>query len=70
MKRQYWIASVYLVFLVTGIPWYWPDNTTSLVLGLPVWFFVAILVSICASLFTAFILLRYSWDTEIKPDEE
>lgn len=69
MKRQYWIITVYIVFLVSGIPWYWPDNTTYLVLGLPVWFFVAILVSTFASLFTAFILLRYSWDTEIKPDE-
>jgi len=70
MKRQYWIIAVYLLFLVSGIPWYWPDDTTSLIFGLPAWFVVAILVSICASFFTAFILLRYPWNSDVKPDEE
>lgn len=70
MKRQYWIFAVYFLLLVSGIPWYWSDSNTSLVFGLPLWFVVAILVSICASVFTAYILLRYSWNTEVNPDEE
>jgi len=69
MKRQYWILAVYFLLVVTGIPWYWPDYVSLLVLGLPVWFFVTILISFCASVFTAFILLRYSWKLEEKPDE-
>lgn len=69
MQRQYWILAVYFLLVVTGIPWYWPDDVSRLVLGLPAWFFVTILVSFCASVFTAFILLRYPWKTEEEPDE-
>jgi hypothetical protein len=70
MKRQYWIVAVYFVFIVVGIPWYWPDNTTALILGLPIWFVVAIGVSICTSIFTAFLLLRYPWNTDVELDDE
>lgn len=70
MKRQHWILTVYLLLLVLGIPWYWPDNITTLVFGLPLWVFVAILVSVCASIFTAFILLSFSWNTDIDSNEE
>ena len=69
MKRQYWILAVYFLFLVTGIPWYWSDDVSRLVLGFPVWFFVAIIVSIATSVFTAFILLRYPWKIEEESDE-
>lgn len=70
MKRQYWILAVYFLLLVSGIPWYWPGDTTSLVFGLPAWFVVAIIVSVCTSFFTAYILLRYSWDTDGKSEED
>ena len=69
MKRQYWILAVYFLLVVIGIPWYWPDDVSRLVLGLPVWFFVAILVSVCASVFTAFLLLRYPWKIEEETEE-
>ena len=69
MKRPYWICAVYFVLVVIGIPWYWPDESTPLILGLPLWVVIAIAVSICASMFTAFLLLRYPWDTDVTPDE-
>ena len=70
MKRQYWILAVYFLFLVVGIPWYWSDSNVALVFGMPLWFIVAIVVSVFVSIFTAYILLRYPWDTEVKSDEE
>jgi hypothetical protein len=69
MKRPYWICAIYFVLLVIGIPWYWPEESTSFVLGLPLWVVIAIAVSICASMFTAFLLLRYPWDTDVTQDE-
>lgn len=69
MKRPYWICAVYFVLLVIGIPWYWSGESTPLVLGLPLWVIIAIAVSICASMFTAFLLLRYPWDTDVTSDE-
>jgi hypothetical protein len=33
-------------------------------MGLPLWVLISIIASIGASFFTAFILLRYTWDKE------
>jgi hypothetical protein len=64
MKRHYWIIVVYIFLITVGVPWYWPDNINYMVIGLPLWVLIAIIISICASFFTAFILLRYKWDIE------
>ena len=69
MKGKYWIIAVYLVLLVIAIPWYWPNDISLIVFGFPVWVFVAILVSLITSIFTAFILLRYSWSESTDLDE-
>ena len=69
MKRSYWIITVYLVLLVIAIPWYWSDDSQLIIFGFPVWVFVAILVSLITSIFTAFILLRYPWSESIESDE-
>ncbi len=69
MKRPYWICAVYVVLVVIGIPWYWQEESTLTVMGLPLWVVIAIAVSICASMFTAFLLLRYPWDMDVKLDE-
>ena len=69
MKKEVWISAVYLLLLIIAIPWYWPEDTQALVLGLPVWVFVAIVVSVITSVFTAFILVRYSWNTDIDKDD-
>jgi hypothetical protein len=69
MKRRYGILTVYFLLVVTGIPWYWPKGNDVILFGFPAWVFVAILVSACASVFTAFILLRYPWKTEEGTDE-
>ncbi len=64
VDRRAWIGLVYFFLLVLGIPWYWPADTTVIVFGLPIWVLVAILFSLATSIFTAFLLLRYSWKTE------
>lgn len=57
------------MLLIIAIPWYWPKDSSLMILGLPAWVFVAILVSLCTSVFTAFLLLRYPWQTELNDDE-
>lgn len=63
------IIAVYIILLIFAIPWYWPKNTDLIIFGLPVWVFVAILVSLFTSIFTAFLLWKYPWDIEIDEDE-
>ena len=70
IKRQYWIITVYFILVIIGIPWYWQDNTSILICGLPAWFVIAIGVSVCASIFTAYLLLRYPWNQDINLDDE
>ena len=69
MKNHYWKLFVYLFLLAVGIPWYWPAETNLIVMGLPVWVLVSIIVSIIASIFTAYLWLSYSWDMNIEADE-
>ncbi|MBL1143196.1 MAG: DUF997 family protein [Proteobacteria bacterium] len=64
-KKTIGIVAIYFVLLILAIPWYWPKDSDLVILGLPAWVFVAILISLFASIFTAFILLRYPWKTEI-----
>ncbi len=68
-KRRIWIGVVYFTFLVLGIPWYWPKDSSLIVMGLPAWVFVAILVSLLTSIFTAYLLLRHPWQMEVDTDE-
>ena len=58
-----WPAVVYCLLVAVGIPWYWPQHDTTLILGVPAWVAVAIGVSALASVFTAW-LLRAPWDAE------
>ena len=61
-KPRYWILCVYVLFLLIGIPWYWPSDWNQLVLGVPVWVIVAVLISFLASIFTAWLFLFYPTD--------
>ena len=63
------IITVYIILLIIAIPWYWPKDSHVILFGLPAWVFVAILVSFFTSVFTAFLLLKYPWDTEKNIDE-
>ena len=45
--------AVYCLLLAIGIPWYWPEDDTRIVLGLPAWVLVAMLVGLIASAYTA-----------------
>jgi len=69
MKRHYWIITIYIFLITIGVPWYWPDNTNYIVMGFPLWVLISVLVSISASFFTAFILLRYTWDIDRDANE-
>ncbi len=69
LKNRVGILAVYFVLLVVGIPWYWPKDSSLIIMGLPAWVFIAILVSLLTSIFTAFLLLRYPWQMEIDSDE-
>ena len=51
-------VAVYLVLLIAGIPWYWPQDDVRIVLGLPAWVIMAVVVAVCTSVFTAWCLSR------------
>ena len=70
MKRHLTIVGVYVVLIIIGIPWYWDKNSTLLIAGLPAWFVIAIVVSVCTSIFTAYLLLRFPWNTDTGSDED
>jgi len=53
------IIAAYLILLAAGIPWYWPEGNTARLFGLPAWVTIAIIVSVLASVLTAFILFYY-----------
>ena len=69
MKKQYWIITVYVLLIFIGIPWCWPEDANYIVMGFPLWVLISIFVSIGASFFTAFILLRYAWDNDTDVNE-
>jgi len=50
--------AVYCLLLAIGIPWYWPEDDTRIVLGLPAWVLVAMLVGLIASVYTAWCVRR------------
>lgn len=67
--NRIWIFSIYFILLIVGIPWYWPKDSSMIIMGVPAWVFVAVLVSFFTSVFTAFLLLRYPWQIEVDLDE-
>jgi len=64
---NYRIAGAYLLLLAIGVPWYWPPGITGMWFGFPVWVAVALLVSLLASILTAWLLLRGGADGESDP---
>jgi uncharacterized BrkB/YihY/UPF0761 family membrane protein len=68
-KSRLWVFAVYLLLLIIAIPWYWPKDSQLIIAGLPAWVFVAILISIVTSIFTAYLLLRYPWSMDTDADE-
>ncbi len=61
-ESRFWIAWVYVIFLATVIPWYWPEADTRYVLGFPLWALVSTGVSFLASVFTAWVYLSQPQD--------
>jgi hypothetical protein len=55
---RWWPIIVFLVLLVAAVPWYWPDSDHSIIFGVPAWVALAVLVSLFASIFTAWLLFR------------
>ena len=64
MKRNLIILFIYLCLTIAGIPWYWPEDSTMMIAGIPAWVMVSILVSILVSIFTAYLLLTHAWSTD------
>ncbi len=69
MNRGLLYTIIYAVLIAVGIPWYWPQQSTFLVFGIPGWVMVAIATALAASVVTAFLLIRYPWQTEDDLDE-
>ena len=70
LRWQIW--TIYLLLFAIAIPWYWrfiPINEQTLWLGVPPWFFTAMLGSLAISLFTAW-QLRKSWPVEQQEAEK
>lgn len=64
-----WPTLVYALLLAIGIPWYWPADNHSIVLGMPAWVIVAIAASTCASVFTAWLLAK-PWPAETREERD
>jgi hypothetical protein len=53
------------IILLAGVPWYWPDDTVRpFILGLPIWAFVSLVMSVLFAATTAWIIMRYWKDDE------
>ncbi len=57
---------VYLVLFTLAIPWYWPEDESRLLWGLPIWVTFSIFISILISTYTAYLLLKFPWPGEDK----
>ena len=57
------VPLLYLLLLVTAVPWFWPPDSMILIAGLPAWVCVAIAVSALVSLLTLAVLLK-PWPQE------
>lgn len=68
-KNPVVILLAYVFLLILAIPWYWPESSTLVIFGVPAWVLVCIVVSIIASIFTAYLLLSTSWSTDDPFDE-
>ena len=54
---RYLIPAVYILLLFLGIPWYFPADSTTLILGFPFWAFVSLCVAFIGTCFTAWLYL-------------
>ena len=52
-----WLA--YALLFTIGVPWYWPADDARTLLGMPLWATVAMIVSVCLSILTAWLYLCY-----------
>ena len=57
---------VYLFLVTVGIPWWWPEDDSTILFGMPAWVISAIAVSFIASVYTLFVLLS-TWPSA--PDD-
>jgi len=62
-----WIA--YAVLFAVAIPWYWPAEETTIVVGLPLWAAVSLGTSAIISCFTAWLLIK-CWPTDDQLDSD
>ena len=53
------------IILSAGVPWYWADNTVRpFILGLPIWAFVSLAMSLVLAVTAAWIIMRHWKDDE------
>ncbi|PPR31312.1 MAG: hypothetical protein CFH32_00177 [Alphaproteobacteria bacterium MarineAlpha9_Bin2] len=64
MTKNNLYVLLYIILIAIGIPWYWPQDSRSIILGVPAWVAVAVLCSLLASLLTAYILINSLSDEE------
>ena len=61
------IWTLYALLATIGIPWYWPKEHATQLLGLPAWTCVSLLASLGASVLTTWLILTH-WPAA--PDED
>jgi len=64
MTKNNLYVLLYIILIAIGIPWYWPQDSRSIILGVPAWVAVAVLCSLLASFLTAYILINSLSDEE------
>ena len=53
------------LIVLAGIPWYWAEDTVRpFILGLPVWAFVSLVMSVVLAAATAWLIMRHWRDDE------
>ncbi|MAS96955.1 MAG: hypothetical protein CMO55_27505 [Verrucomicrobiales bacterium] len=63
-----WIWIVYLILFLFGVPWYWPEGDTRILIGFPLWAVVTVGISFLISCFTAWLFL-FRWPEEDSEEE-
>lgn len=68
--QQRWFLPAILGILAISVPWYWKAGATGpIILGLPLWIWVALACSLAVSTITALMALRYWRDEEFDNDK-
>lgn len=63
-RTNRWPLVVFFILTIVAVPWYWPVSNYAVYFGVPGWVALAVLVSLIASIFAAWLLSK-PWPSEL-----